>query len=140
VAVVPFLIELAQGATHERDGFVWLAGSLADQHHAYGQQAPALRSAVAAQAVAPAGLLGDQDAAVREAAAYAACRAGSPADPLRAGWSIEHDPAVRASLLLALGELDIERAAPVWDDACVGGPALVRVAAARGTAASVTHL
>jgi len=130
VAVVPFLVELARGAAHEREGFVWLVGSLADEHHAYGQEAPAVRSAVAAHSAALARLLGDPDAHVREAAAYAACRAGSAADVFWARWSIEDDPAVRASLLLALGELDIDAAASVLSDACLAGPAPVRLAAA----------
>jgi HEAT repeat protein len=130
VAVVPFLVELAHRANHERDGFVWLVGSLADKHHAYGREAPAVRSAVAEQSAALAGLLGDRDARVREAAAYAACKAGAASDVFWARWFIEDDPTVRASLLLALGELDIDTATPVLTEACLAAPAPVRLAAA----------
>jgi hypothetical protein len=129
-AAVPFLVELAYGAAHQRADFLWFVGSLADDEHADGRSAAAVRAAVAAVSGALAGLVGDDDAEIREAAAYAACRAGAPASVFWSRWSIEDDPAVRASLALALGAADKEAAAKVLADACLNAPAPVRLAAA----------
>ena len=103
VAAVPFLAELAYAAPHGRDEFTWMLGMLADPEHAYGKAFPAVRAAVATQVDVFVALLGDDDATVREAAAYAVAQAGGPVDPVWARWSAETEPAVRASLALALG-------------------------------------
>lgn len=130
VAAVPFLAELAAAAPNCRDDFAWMLGMLADDRHAYGVSFPGVRAAVAAQLESLAALLDDADSAVREAAAYATAKAGVTAEPLWRRWAAENDPAARASLALALGEVDAAVAEPVLGDAALHGDPQVRVAAA----------
>ncbi|MEV0732284.1 HEAT repeat domain-containing protein [Polymorphospora sp. NPDC050346] len=126
---MPFLAELARHAPQIRDDFTWMLGMLADPRHAYGEEFPAVQAAVAAQVDLLLPLLNDADQRVREAAAYAAARAGAAAGPLWRRWKVESDPAVSASLALALGHVDGPAASPVLADAAVNGPPAVRVAA-----------
>ncbi len=125
VAAVPFLARIAASAPHGRDGVVWMLGMLADERHAYDADFGRVRAAVAGQRPVLAGA----DTRVREAAAYAAVRAGAGAGSLRARWAVETDPAVRASLALAWAEVD---PAAELNEAAVHGEPGVRVAAAVG--------
>jgi hypothetical protein len=75
-AAVPFLAALARGARHGRAELLWLLGAVADPAHADGDALPAIRRALATQLPIPVTLLTDKASAVREAAAYAAARAG----------------------------------------------------------------
>jgi hypothetical protein len=130
VAAVPFLALLAQCAPYRRDDFVWMLGMLADPRHAYGEAFPRTRAAVAEQGQIFVTLLDDNDARVREAAAYAAVRADTTAEALWRQWAVESDPAVQASLTLALGEVDPGAAGAVLADVAAHGCPEVRVAAA----------
>jgi HEAT repeat protein len=103
VAAVPFLAGLAHRAPARRDEFSWLLGMLADRNHAYGELFDEIRAAVAAQPLPP---LDDPDPRVRAAAAYVVAQLDGPVTLLHDRFAIETDPAVRSSLLLALGELD----------------------------------
>ncbi|MEO3816984.1 hypothetical protein [Plantactinospora sp. B24E8] len=127
---MPFLVELAAGATHGRADLVWTVGMLADDRHAYGDSFPQVRAAVAAQLERLVALLGDADARIREAAVYATARAGVNRDPLWRRWAVEDKPAVRASLALGLGEVDPGGAEAVLGDAALHAEPPVRVAAA----------
>jgi hypothetical protein len=130
VVAVRFLAELAVGAPHGRDELVWMLGQLADPEHAYGDDFPAVRAAVAAQLPTLEALLADDDQQVREAAAYAAAHAGVPAESLRQRLRVEAGEPVRASLLLALGMVDPGAAGPMLAEAAAGAAPVVRVAAA----------
>ncbi|WP_432827960.1 hypothetical protein [Dactylosporangium sp. CA-092794] len=130
VAAVPFLTELARTARHDRAGLVWMLGGLADPRYAYGPAFPDVRAAVAAQLPALLALLPDDDPAVREAAAYAAAWAGTPAEPLWQRWRAETGEAVRASLALALGAVDPVAAEPELAGSVLHAAPEVRVAAA----------
>jgi hypothetical protein len=130
VTAVPFLVELAASAPNCRDEFAWMLGMLADDRHAYGASFARVRAAVAAQLERLVALLGDADARVREAAAYAAAKAGVAAEPLWRRWAVEDDPAARAALALALGEVDSAVAEEALGDAALHGDPPVRVAAA----------
>jgi hypothetical protein len=129
-AAVPFLVDLAREAPHQRDDLVWMVGMVADDEHAYGPMRQRVRDALAEQAEALVALMANDDPQVRVAAAYAACRAGAPADVFWDRWSTEDDPEVRASLVLALGEVDLGRADSVLPDAMLHAAPAVRVAAA----------
>ncbi|MGC4896736.1 HEAT repeat domain-containing protein [Micromonospora sp. DT31] len=130
VPAVPFLAELAVRAVHRRDEFAWMLGMLADPRHAYGVDFARVRAAVTAQRERLVALLDDADARVREAAAYATAKAGVAAEPLWRRWAVEDDPTARASLALALGEVDSAGAEAVLGDAARHGDPPVRVAAA----------
>ncbi|MET8121029.1 hypothetical protein [Micromonospora sp. NPDC005291] len=130
VAAVPFLAELAADAPHRRDGFVWMLGMLADDRHADGADSGQVRAAVTRQLEPLVALLDDADPEVREAAAYATAKAGVTADPLWRRWAVEDHPAARATLALALGEVDSAAAETVLGDAALHGDPQVRVAAA----------
>ncbi len=127
---VPFLVQLARSAPDHRDQLIWMLGMLADPHHAYGDDFSAVRAAVAVHAGDFARLLADADVQVREAAAYAFAQCAAAAAPLWDRWATEEQPAVRASLLLALAMRDPARSAPVMAEAVLGDPPVVRVAAA----------
>lgn len=127
---VPFLAELATSATHQRADLTWMLGMLADDRHAHDDDFVQVRAAVTAQLDRLTALIDDDDPQVREAAAYAAARAGVPAEPLWRRWTVEDDPAARASLALALGERDAGAAEPVLRDAALHGDPAVRAAAA----------
>lgn len=130
VAAVPFLAELAAVAANRRDEFVWMLGMLADNRHAYGAACTKVRAAVIAQLEPLVALLDDADPKVREAAAYATAKAGVAAEPLWRRWAVEDDPATRAALALALGEVDSAAAETALGDAALNGDQQVRVAAA----------
>jgi hypothetical protein len=130
VTAVPFLAELAAGAANRRDEFAWMLGMLADDRHAYGAAFARVRAAVTAQLELLVALLDDADPQVREAAAYATAKAGVTAEPLWQRWAVEDDPAARATLALALGEVDTAAAETVLGDAALHGDPQVRVAAA----------
>lgn len=130
VVAVPFLAELAMRAANCRDEFVWVLGMLADDRHAYGDAFTRVRSAVTAQLEPLVALLDDADPQIREAAAYATAKAGVVAEPLWRRWAVEGDPAARASLAFALGEVDPVAAEPVLGDAALHGDPQLRVAAA----------
>ncbi|MEV4481863.1 hypothetical protein [Micromonospora coxensis] len=130
VTAVPFLAELAAGAANRRDEFAWMLGMLADDRHAHGDAFSRVRAAVTAQLELLVALLDDADPQVREAAAYATAKAGVTAEPLWRRWAVEDDPAVRASLALALGEVTPAAAESVLADATEHGDSQVRVAAA----------
>lgn len=130
VAAVPFLAELARSAPGPRAEFVWLLGMLADPHHAYGAAFDDVRAAVAGEVGVLAPLLDDPDSQVRAAAAYAVVQCGATAALLWERWAVEEEPLVRASLLLALGELDPDGAAKIVTDAVVQAEPSVRFAAA----------
>ena len=127
-AAIPFLVELACSAPHHRAELVTMVGMLADPWHADGADLPQMVGAVGRQLPVLLTLLDDPDPEIRLAAAYAVTRAGGPAPWPR--WEIEPDPKVRASLALALGEVDPGPAASVLAVRAVTGPAPVRVAAA----------
>jgi hypothetical protein len=130
VATVPFLIELARWAPTYRDQFAWMLGELADPGHAYGKAFDAVKVAVAAYADVFTGLLGDADAQVRAAAAYALAQCSLLVTPLWDRWAVEDDPDVRASLVLALGLRDPARSAAALADAVMDAAPVVRVAGA----------
>ncbi|WP_051167564.1 hypothetical protein [Actinoplanes sp. N902-109] len=130
VAAVPVLAGLARTAPHGRAGLVWMLGQLADPQHAYGRSFPAVRAAVAAQAPELQALLDDDQAGVREAAAYAVARAAPDAAVLWQRWHGEGQAPVRASLALALGVADPAGAGPVLAEAVLRDAPPVRVAAA----------
>lgn len=130
VPAVSFLAGLARHAPHRRAELTWMLGMLADSAHAYGDEFPEVREAVRAQLPALRALLADDDPEVREAAAYAAAHAGSAPGPLWARWRAEAEIPVRASLALALGQLDPAGAEPVLADAVLHAEPPVRVAAA----------
>jgi hypothetical protein len=130
VTAVPFLAELAAGAANRRDEFAWMLGMLADDRHAYGAAFARVRAAVTAQLEPLVALLDDADPQVREAAAYATAKAGVTAEPLWRRWAVEDDPAARATLALALGEVDSAAAETVLGDAALHGDPQVSVAAA----------
>ncbi|MEU7994825.1 hypothetical protein AB0B83_05735 [Micromonospora sp. NPDC049060] len=130
VAAVPFLAELAAGATSCRSDLAWMLGMLADDRHAYGAAFTRVRAAVTGQLELLVALLDDADPQVREAAAYAATKAGVGAEPLWRRWAVEEHPAARAALALALGEVDSAGAETVLGDAALHGDPRVRVAAA----------
>ncbi|GAA2396042.1 hypothetical protein [Dactylosporangium salmoneum] len=130
VAAVPFLAELAAaGATHRAD-LAWMLGMLADDRQAYGESLPWVRAAVAARRETLVALLDDADPEVREAAAYAAVKAGAGAGPLWRRWAVEDAPAARATLALGLGEVDAASAGGALAGAVLRGDPPVRVAAA----------
>lgn len=129
VPAVRFLVELAARAAHRRADFVWMLGMLADDRHAYGADFAPVRAAVGAELEPLVVLFDDADPRVREAAAYATAKAGVTAEPLWRRWAVEDDPAARATLALALGEVDAAAGAVLDDAALHGGPRL-RVAAA----------
>ncbi|WP_239096963.1 HEAT repeat domain-containing protein [Asanoa ferruginea] len=130
VTAVPFLAELAAGAADRRAEFVWMLGMLADDRHAYGDAFVRVRAAVTGQLQLLVALLDDADPQVREAAAYATAKAGVTAEPLWRRWAVEDDSAARATLALALGEVDSAAAETVLGDAALHGNPQVRVAAA----------
>ncbi|WP_091657458.1 hypothetical protein [Micromonospora auratinigra] len=130
VAAVPFLAESARTAPHGRADLVWLLGQLADPQHAYGEDFPAVRAAVAACRPVLLDLLPDPDPEVREAAAYAAARAGAPAAALWQRWPAERSEPVRASLALGLGLTDPTGAQSTLTDQARHGPPALRLAAA----------
>ncbi len=123
VAAIPFLAELAAHAPRRRDELVWMLGMLADPRHAYGAAFPAVRAAVAAQLPVLVTLLADDDASVRDAAV----KAGTDVAPLVRRWEIETDPAVGASVALALGHVG---AAASLSNSALHAEPVVRVAAA----------
>jgi hypothetical protein len=125
---VPFLAELARTARHRRHDLVWLLGMLGDNRHAYAGAVDAVVAAVSAQDDLLATLLDDDDARVREAAAYAA--AGASAEVVWRRWSAESDPKARASLALALGLVNADAVQPTLADAVRHGAPPVRLAAA----------
>lgn len=130
VSAVPFLAELAAGAATRRDEFTWMLGMLADDRHAYSADFTRVRAAVTAQLRLLVALLDDADPRLREAAAYATAKAGVTAEPLWRRWAVEDDPAARATLALALGEVDSAAAETVLGDAALHGDPQVRVSAA----------
>ncbi|MCW3819879.1 hypothetical protein ONA91_36125 [Micromonospora sp. DR5-3] len=129
VAAVPFLAELARTAPHGRAELVWMLGQLADRRHAYGEDFPDVRAAVATQLPMLLTLLADGDQEVREAAAYAAAQAGTAAEPLWQRWQTETSEPVQASLALALGLIDPAAAGPVLAERVLHAAPRVRVAA-----------
>lgn len=129
-AAVPFLAVLAARAAHGRHEIVWMLGMLADDRHAYGAEFARVRAAVSGQLASLVALLEDADPRVREAASYATAKAGVSAEPLWRRWAAEDDPAVRASLALALGEVAPTAAEAVLGEAARTGAPPVRVAAA----------
>lgn len=130
VAAVPFLAELAAVAVNRRDEFVWMLGMLTDDRHADGVAFAQVRAEVVAQMAPLGSLLDDADPRVREAAAYAAAQTGVAAEPLWERWAVEEDPQARATLALALGQVDSTTAETVLGDAALHGEPPVRVAAA----------
>ncbi|MFG2949942.1 hypothetical protein [Streptomyces adustus] len=102
----------------------------------------AAREAIAADADLVMALLDDADPEVRVAAAYAAVVASGRIDDIRGALHTrlcaEHDPAVRAGLVLAIAQLAYEHADPaceawakaLWSDPAT--PPAVRVSAAPG--------
>ncbi|GIF62765.1 hypothetical protein Ais01nite_08000 [Asanoa ishikariensis] len=130
VSAVPFLAKLAVGAPHQRAELVWFLGMLADDRHAYGRDFPQVRAAVSAHLDSLVLLLDDTEPLVREAAAYAAAKAGVNAEPIWRRWALEDDPAARATLALALGEVTSLGAETVLREAALHGEPRVRVAAA----------
>ncbi|WP_127507078.1 HEAT repeat domain-containing protein [Actinoplanes solisilvae] len=130
VAAVPFLAEFAAHAPRRRHEFALMLGMLADDHHAYGDEFADVRSAVAAQSGLLAGLLDDPEPSVRAAAAYATATAGVTPDVLWRRWPVENDPAVRASLALALAETSPAAARQPLEESAVRGEPRVRVASA----------
>jgi hypothetical protein len=84
-AVVPFLVEIATPAA------LWLLATLADRSESVEAEEERLIA-----------LLGQADAAVRAAAAYAIGRAGLGRAALTARWEIETDATVRACLVPGL--------------------------------------
>jgi hypothetical protein len=109
---VPWIVDLVRRAPRHRAEFGWLAGMVADPLHAYGKALPAVQAAAREHCPQLVALLDDDVPAVREAVAYAAAVAGVEPGPLWRRWRVEADPAVRASLALALGRVDPEAAAP----------------------------
>ncbi|MEH1168970.1 HEAT repeat domain-containing protein [Micromonospora sp. CPCC 205539] len=130
VAAVPFLAELARATPHGQADLVWMLGQLADRQHAYGDDFPDVRSAVAAQLPVLLALLTDGDPEVREAAAYAVAQAGTAAEPLWHRWRAETVERVQASLALALGMIDAAAAGPVLTERVLNSTPRFRVAAA----------
>lgn len=126
-AAVPFLAALARDAPHGRSALLWLLGAVADPAHADGDARPAIREAIAGQRPILVTLLADPASDVRAAAAYAATRAGVTAEALLERWHVEKVDTVRASLVLALGEID---PAGARERATTKGPPRVRLAAA----------
>ncbi len=135
-AGVPFLVELAWSAPARRSEFAWMLGMLADPHHAEGSAFDAVSAAVAAHAGMFTGLLADADAQVRAAAAYVLAQCAAPVAPLWDRWAVEEVLEVRASLVLALGQRDPARSAPVLAEAVEHAPPAVRAAAALALARS----
>ncbi|MGC5018397.1 HEAT repeat domain-containing protein [Micromonospora sp. DT47] len=132
VPAVPFLAELASTAPHQRATILATVGMLADPHHAYGDEEAEVREAVRAQADRFPPLLDDPDPEIRADAAYTMAQCGDrlPVALLRDRWTTEEDPAVRASLALALGLRDPAGSAGLLAAALHDEEPSVRVAAA----------
>jgi len=106
-AAMPFLIELAGGAAHERARITHLLGRLADPQAItrHDGDFAATRDALRRHLAGLIPLLADDDMQVRENAAYAVAQAGD-ASALLARLAVELAPEVRGSLLLGLGLVD----------------------------------
>jgi hypothetical protein len=103
---VPFLAALARDAPHGRAELLWLLGTVADPTQAEGAALDSVREAVRSQLPILVPLLADKAPSVRGMAAYACAQAGVTAEPLLSRWRLEKVATVRASLALALGEVD----------------------------------
>ncbi|CAM5604428.1 HEAT repeat domain-containing protein [Streptomyces aurantiogriseus] len=129
---VPFLARLAM-AGHRPADLLVLLGGIAESGDEHEVAPGACRAAVATQLPAILGLTGAEEAQVRRAAVWAAGHTAAPAEAwpaLERRWEEEHDEGVRAELVTALVRLDAARgtAAAV---ACLGpqAPARLRVTA-----------
>jgi hypothetical protein len=106
-ACIPFLVELAQLARFNRAELIWQAGYVADPRRTGGPEHDNIRAALASSVDGINALLGDEDAQIRANAVYARTQhADAECMHLLAGrLVVEEDEQVRASLLVALGEV-----------------------------------
>ncbi|HEX6681235.1 MAG TPA: hypothetical protein VF062_00455 [Candidatus Limnocylindrales bacterium] len=133
VAAVPFLVDAALRARHERAHQVLAIAMLADPHHCAGKDFPAVRTAVREHAPRLAPLLHDGDDEVRAAVVYLAAQTGMvPAAELaRLSESAQEEPQLRVALLFALAVSDPVGSAETLRGALLhDGEPRVRLAAA----------
>lgn len=104
VAAVPFLLDFARGDSWNSGRAAWIVADLLDPRNAGAQLFGAARDVVAEQSPLP---LDHPDGPTRAAAAFLWARSGNSVAVLRGRRSIEADPAVRTSLLIAEAEADL---------------------------------
>ncbi len=130
VAAVPYLVDAALNARHQRADQVISIGMLADPHHSYGRAFPTVRQAVREHARPLAALLHDEDESVRAAVAYLAAQTGLvPLNQLTELWESAEGTPLRVALLFALAASDpmgglVSLHAAVFDDepeVCLAG-------------------
>jgi len=131
VAAVPFLIDAALRARHERAYQVISIGMLADPHHSYGDDFPAVQAAVREHAGPLAALLHDDDDEVRAAVVYLAAQTGAVhSGELAELWESAEETQLRVALLFAFAVSDPMGSSATLRDALDDDEPEVRLAAA----------
>jgi len=142
IAAVPFLIDAARNARHERASQVISIAMLADPHHSYGEDFSAVQAAVRDHAGALAALLDDDDSQVQSAAVYLAAQTGAvPArqrhvvplasfEKLTELWDSAEEPDLRIALLFALAASDPSGSSAIMHETLYDDEPEVRLAAA----------
>ncbi|MFD7446906.1 hypothetical protein [Streptomyces sp. NPDC059909] len=129
---VPFLARLA-AAGHRSAELLVLLGGIAESGDEYEVAPDACRAAVAAQLPLILGLTDAEEAKVRQAAVWAAGHTAAPAEAwaaLERRWEEERDEVVRAELVTALVRLDAARgSAAAVASLAPGAPARLRITA-----------